>query len=318
MIEACKKAQQHARQIRITAAHEGQRIDNYLFTQLKGVPKSHIYRILRKGEVRVNKARIKPDYRLQVDDSVRVPPLRYGDAREAVRPSAYVFELIRDSILYEDKDLLILNKPAGIAVHGGSGLSYGMIEALRALRSDAPFLELVHRLDRDTSGCLMIAKRRSMLRILHELLREGAIDKGYLTLVKGRWRDGERAITAALRKNVLASGERLVRVSEDGKLALSLFKPRTLYQDASLMHVKLMSGRTHQIRVHAAYSGHPIAGDEKYGDSEFNRRMRTIGLKRLFLHAHSTAFRIPEKDLKITVTAPLSKELLEFLDKLPK
>lgn len=316
MSPTCKKPLSPAHLLEIQPDHDGQRIDNFLVTHLKGVPKSHIYRILRKGEVRVNKGRIGPDYRLCSGDNVRIPPLQLPDSTAPVSPGSRTLELIKSSVIYEDKGLLILNKPSGIAVHGGSGLSYGMIEALRALHPDAPFLELVHRLDRDTSGCLMIAKKRSTLHNLHGLLRSADVDKRYLTLVKGRWQGGERAIEASLRKHVLSSGERMVKVSEDGKQALSLFQPRTLYSGASLMQVRLMSGRTHQIRVHAAHCGHPIAGDEKYGDGEFNRRLRSLGLRRLFLHAVSLTFHIPETGQKIHVSAPLSSNLKQLLTKL--
>lgn len=318
MNDACKTAAPAIRWLEIAEDQEGQRIDNYLFTQLKGVPKSHIYRIVRTGEVRVNKGRIKPEYRLQTGDKVRIPPLRQGEVAAVEQPAMRTLDLIRNSVLYEDNQLLVLNKPAGIAVHGGSGVSYGIIEALRLLRPEAPFLELVHRLDRETSGCLLIAKRRSLLRALHELLREGEVNKEYLALVKGRWQGKQRVIDAALRKNMLASGERIVKVAEDGKPATSLFRPSAIFHDASLMRVKLLSGRTHQIRVHATFSGHPVAGDEKYGDSEFNSQMRTKGLKRLFLHAHTLAFELPGTGQKHTITAPLPSELENFLTLLQK
>ena len=263
--------------VEIDADQAGQRIDNYLLSRLKGAPKSLIYRILRKGEVRVNKGRIKPDYRLQAGDIVRIPPVRVGEARPDNRPAERDLLRIENSIIYEDKRLFIINKPSGLAVHGGSGLSYGIIEALRTLRPDAPFLELVHRLDRETSGCLIIAKKRSALRLLHELLRNNQVDKQYLTLVKGEWKGGDRRIEAPLRKNTLRSGERMVIVSEDGKEARSLFRPLCVNARASLMQVKLDTGRTHQIRVHAVHSGHPIAGDEKYGDEAFNTSMKALG-----------------------------------------
>lgn len=314
--DACKTATPAIRWLEIAADQGGQRIDNYLFTQLKGVPKSHIYRIVRRGEVRVNKGRIKPEYRLQAGDKVRIPPLRQGVIAAAEQPGPRILELIRASVLYEDNQLLVLNKPAGIAVHGGSGVSYGIIEALRALHPEAPFLELVHRLDRETSGCLLIAKRRSLLRALHEALREGEVNKEYLALVKGRWQGKQRMIDAALRKNMLASGERIVKVTEAGKPAASLFRPSAVFPEASLMRVKLLSGRTHQIRVHATYSGHPVAGDDKYGDDEFNRRMRSRGLSRLFLHAHTLTFDLPSTGQKLTITASLPDDLEKFLTQL--
>ena len=302
--------------VEIDADQAGQRIDNYLLSRLKGAPKSLIYRILRKGEVRVNKGRIKPDYRLQAGDIVRIPPVRVGEARPDNRPAERDLLRIENSIIYEDKRLFIINKPSGLAVHGGSGLSYGIIEALRTLRPDAPFLELVHRLDRETSGCLIIAKKRSALRLLHELLRNNQVDKQYLTLVKGEWKGGDRRIEAPLRKNTLRSGERMVIVSEDGKEARSLFRPLCVNARASLMQVKLDTGRTHQIRVHAVHSGHPIAGDEKYGDEAFNTSMKALGLKRLFLHAVSLRFTMPDDGQRIAITAPLPVELSKVLQKL--
>jgi 23S rRNA pseudouridine955/2504/2580 synthase len=301
--------------VEVDADRAGQRIDNFLLACLKGVPKSRIYRMLRKGEVRVNKGRVKATYRLTAGDSVRIPPVRVGEAAETPPPSDKVLRLIEDSILREEKGFLVLNKPSGIAVHGGSGLSYGVIEALRALRPTAPYLELVHRLDRETSGCLIIAKRRSVLRELHRQLREGGMEKRYLALVKGVWRGGERRVTAPLAKNILRSGERMVTVSPEGKAALSLFRPVTTFQAASLVEVSLETGRTHQIRVHAASIGHPIAGDDKYGDEAFNRHMREQGLKRLFLHARSVAFVLPDAEA-VRVEAPLGPELENVLEQL--
>ena len=293
----------------------GQRIDNYLLKHLKGVPKTRVYRILRKGEVRVNKKRIKPDYRLALGDVIRIPPVRVSDKPESAKPGDRVLKLINESILYEDDGLLVLNKPSGLAVHGGSGLSYGVIEGLRALRPEARFLELAHRLDRDTSGCLVVAKKRSVLRAFHTLLREGGMDKLYLALVKGCWKGGGKRIDAPLRKNELKSGERVVRVSQDGKPSLSIFTPVTIYKECSLMRVKLVTGRTHQVRVHAQYSGHPIAGDDKYGDDEFNRMMSTHGLKRLFLHAAELHFTLPEHGT-VHVEAPLDDNLQKLLNSL--
>ncbi|VAX14262.1 Ribosomal large subunit pseudouridine synthase C [hydrothermal vent metagenome] len=302
--------------VNISADQAGQRIDNFLLTRLKGAPKSLIYRILRKGEVRVNKGRIKPPYKLQAGDEVRIPPVRLS-AKPAARPSRSAIEVIAENILYEDKRLLVLNKPSGFAVHGGSGLSYGVIEALRTLFPKAPYLELVHRLDRDTSGCLLIAKKRSMLRFLHEQLREHRLHKQYLTLVKGLWPGGKQTINLPLRKNTLRSGERLVRVDDSGKVAISHFKPRTTSGLASLIEVDLETGRTHQIRVHAAYSGHPIAGDEKYGEADFNQKMRNYGLKRLFLHASNIAFLLsPDSEESIKIEAPLEASLQNTLKQL--
>jgi 23S rRNA pseudouridine955/2504/2580 synthase len=293
----------------------GQRIDNFLLKELKGVPKSRVYRILRKGEVRVNKGRIKPEYRLKIGDKVRIPPVRVSEKPAPANPGQRLQRLLEQGILYEDKALLVLNKPSGLAVHGGSGVSFGVIEALRAMRPEAHFLELAHRLDRDTSGCLVIAKKRSALRAFQQLLREDGMEKVYLALVKGRWQGGKRRIEAPLRKNTLRSGERVVRVSDDGKASLSIFTPETIYKDCSLMRVKLVTGRTHQVRVHAQYSGHPIAGDDKYGDAVFNREMAGFGLKRLFLHARELRFTLPEY-ATIHVEAPLDENLQQILNKL--
>ena len=302
--------------VEISADLAGQRLDNFLLSRLKGAPRSLIYRIVRRGEVRVNKGRIRPEYRLKAGDKVRIPPVRLAPRRVPTRPAESVLRQLETAILYEDDRLLILNKPSGLAVHGGSGLSFGVIEGLRALRPTAPYLELVHRLDRDTSGCLLIAKKRSALRRLHELLRSNRMDKRYLALVKGHWRGGQRQVTAPLLKNTLRSGERMVQVDPAGKPASSVFRPLAVGQMATLMEVKLETGRTHQVRVHAANQKHPIAGDEKYGDDEFNRLMREFGLKRLFLHASSLRFQLTEGEPAIEVTAPLDNALQQVLHKL--
>ncbi len=299
----------------IEAGQAGQRIDNFLLRVLKGVPKSRIYRLLRKGEVRVNRGRIRADYRLKAGDQVRIPPVRVTEPR-ASNPAQGAIDTLARSILYEDERLLVLDKPSGMAVHGGSGLSYGVIEALRALRPNAPYLELVHRLDRDTSGCLLIAKRRSELRTLHELLRRGAVEKRYLLLVRGDWSQGPWKIDAPLRKNQVRSGERMVRVDDEGRRALTHFRFLEGYGNASLMEAELKTGRTHQIRVHAAHAGHPLAGDDKYGDAAFNRELRQKGLKRLFLHAHFVAFRDAERDREIEVSAPLAPDLRKLIQQL--
>ena len=292
----------------------GQRVDNYLLGRLKGAPRSLIYRILRRGEVRVNKGRIRPDYRLQAGDLLRIPPVRLEPRQAPSRPADAVLRQLAAAILYEDDRILVLNKPSGLAVHGGSGLRYGVIEGLRALRPEARYLELVHRLDRETSGCLLIARRRSALRILHELLRENRIDKRYLALVRGRWADGRRVVEAPLRKNVLRSGERIVRVDPAGKPSRSVFRPLAVGELASLMEVRLDTGRTHQIRVHAAHIGHPIAGDEKYGDPDFDRRLREMtGLNRLFLHARSLRIPWPDRE-SLEVIAPLDDTLTRTLE----
>lgn len=317
MLTPTKDVAEAPRVVAIDAAQAGQRIDNFLLSRLKGVPRSHIYRILRRGQVRVNKGRIRADYRLQAGDSVRIPPIRTA-ARDGswARLGAGVPERLAGSILYEDKWLLVINKPPGMAVHGGSGLSYGVIEALRVLRPRAPFLELAHRLDRETSGCLVLAKRRSVLRMLHATLREGRVEKRYMALLRGCFEGGARRVDAGLSKNVLRSGERVVRVQDDGKPADSTFVPLRHYADATLMEVRLGTGRTHQIRVHAAHIGHPVAGDEKYGDPDFNRHMQRCGLRRLFLHAVGIAFTLPEMGT-VRVQAPLDPSLQAVLECVP-
>jgi 23S rRNA pseudouridine955/2504/2580 synthase len=302
-----------ANKISITEHAVGQRIDNFLLKQLKGVPKSRIYRSLRQGEVRVNGGRVKPDYHLELGDVVRIPPLRMSEQATLGKPSTTLMRLLEASILWEDEGLVIINKPSGIAVHGGSGINFGVIEIFRHLRPDARFLELVHRLDRDTSGCLMIAKKRSVLREIHVLLQQHQITKLYWALVQGRWHEDQHTVSASLLKNRLRSGERMVRVSKEGKPAVTLFKALEYFKQATLIEARLQTGRTHQIRVHAAHLGHPLAGDEKYGDKLFNKSLREIGCKRLFLHAYQLHFILPSKAKTITVTADLPKELQKVL-----
>ncbi|MDH3355530.1 MAG: RluA family pseudouridine synthase, partial [Chromatiales bacterium] len=263
------------------------------------------------------KGRIKQTYRLKLDDVVRIPPVRMAEDQGPVKVGEEPLKRLQQSIIFEDSRFLILNKPSGMAVHGGSGLSYGVIEGLRALRPDAPYLELAHRLDRETSGCLVIAKRRSALRGFQILQQESGVDKHYLTLLKGEWQGGRKKIDVPLMKNEVRSGERVVRVNPEGKRAISIFTPIESFNDATLMRVKLLTGRTHQIRVHAQHSGHPIAGDPKYGDEPFNREMAKIGLKRLFLHAESIRFTLPEV-MTYDITAPLDPRLEETLKRLDK
>lgn len=310
------KNQEHTKVqwLTVDAEYAGQRIDNYLLRILKGVPKSMVYRILRKGEVRVNKGRIKPTYRLKAGDELRIPPIRMS--ADSNPGSSAAGERLESRILYEDKRIIILNKPSGIAVHGGSGIQFGVIESMRKSRTDLHYLELVHRLDRDTSGCLVLAKKRSALRQLHELLRVGKIQKRYLALVQGNWQYGTKRIDVPLQKQILRSGERVVRVSEQGKAASSTFRPLAVSSKASLLEVEIHTGRTHQIRVHAAHTGHPIAGDEKYGDESFNRYLASLGFKRLFLHARGIAFELEEPHVDIAVNAPLDKKFEDVLSKL--
>jgi 23S rRNA pseudouridine955/2504/2580 synthase len=295
--------------INIDAEQQNQRIDNFLFKNLKGVPKSHIYRIIRTGQVRINMKRVRPDYKLQTNDQIRIPPLRLAPKIRA-HPKPELVKLLQNRILYEDNNLLIINKPAGIATHGGSGINFGAIEILRELY---PRLELVHRLDRDTSGCLLLAKKRSTLKELHILLRNNQIRKTYLALSKGFWKDGKQIVAVPLLKNILKSGERMVCVNSKGRVAITEFRPKQKFSNATFMEVILHTGRTHQIRVHAAYIGHPIAGDEKYGDKEFNKIMRQKGLKRLFLHAYRIKFRLPSYPTFINIKAELGEDLLKFL-----
>jgi 23S rRNA pseudouridine955/2504/2580 synthase len=296
---------------RIAAEAGGQRIDNYLLKILKGVPKSHVYRILRSGEVRVNSRRVKPTYRLQPDDELRLPPVRVaGRPRRSAPPADARLE---HAILFEDEHLLALNKPSGLAVHGGSGVSFGVVEQLRSQRPQARFLELVHRLDRDTSGVLLLAKKRSALTMLHTELRAGRVKKYYLTLVKGKWRNEKQSVRLNLHKYVLASGERRVSVNAEGQEAHTVFELQQAWREFSLLRAELKTGRTHQIRVHLAHLGFPIAGDGKYGDFELNRRLARTGLKRMFLHAGTISFKHPATGSVVTLEAPLPGELRDFL-----
>jgi 23S rRNA pseudouridine955/2504/2580 synthase len=301
--------------VRISEDLAGQRLDNFLMSRLKGVPKSHVYRLLRKGEVRVNKGRAKPDYRLAAGDEVRLPPVRRPEPGAPTARGRSAGLELESRILHEDDRLIVLDKPTGLAVHGGSGLSHGVIEALRAARPDAPYLELVHRLDRETSCCLLVAKRRSMLRALHELLREGRVEKRYLALVKGRWELGQVRLEDRLRKT-MRGGERMVTVDDTGKTAASIFRPVEIGAAASLLEVRIMTGRTHQIRVQAAEAGHPLAGDERYGDRDYNRRMKELGLGRLFLRAASVGGEDPTSGEWRIFSTPLPEDLREILSNL--
>lgn len=296
----------------IDAERAGQRLDNYLLGELKGVPRSHVYRLIRSGQVRVNSGRTSPSYRLQAGDRVRVPPV---GVRPAARSTATPdrLEWLGERIIFEDARILVLDKPAGLAVHGGSGVSLGCIEALRLLRPDSKDLELAHRLDRDTSGCLLLAKRRSALRVLHELLREGQVDKRYLALVKGRWPEDASEIDAPLVTRRVG-GEARVKVDESGKEARTTFRVLDRFgKTASLLEVSIDTGRTHQIRVHAQHAGHPVAGDERYGDKDFDAYLASFGLKRMFLHAHSLSFDWPDTGEPFNASAPLPEELKSVL-----
>ncbi|MBE9526696.1 MAG: 23S rRNA pseudouridine(955/2504/2580) synthase RluC [Proteobacteria bacterium] len=302
--------------IEIDERNAGQRIDNFLFNFLKGVPKGHIYKIIRKGEVRVNKGRIKQIYKLQLGDSVRIPPVKLAEKPSLPAPGRSLLKLIENSIIYEDKSLIAINKPSGVAVHGGSGISYGIIEAIRALRTEQKFLELIHRLDRDTSGCLLIAKKRSSLIAIQDLFRQRQTDKRYLALLCGQLKLSNKKVTAPLLREALKSGERFVRVDKQGKESCSYFSTLESFEQATLMQVKIVTGRTHQIRVHSQYLGHCVAGDSKYGNYACNQRLKEQGLKRLFLHSAQISFQHPETQEKVTIKAPMTEELENCLSKL--
>ncbi len=305
--------------ITIDSEDAGQRIDNFLLKTLKGVPKSMIYRLLRKGEIRVNKKRKKPEYKLVDEDIIRVAPIRVAENTNEVSTQLNIVANLEKQILFEDERLIVINKPSGMAVHGGSGLSFGLIEALRALRPDARMLELVHRLDRDTSGCLVVAKKRSALRNLHEQLRNKTVQKFYHALVKGRWSSKLTRVTEGLKKNDLKSGERVVVVDNvNGKESETRYKVIQHYKNATLVRAFPVTGRTHQIRVHCQTKGHAIACDAKYGHEDFDQEMKTLGLKRLFLHAASIEFTHPLTEERIKIEAPLEPSLEKLLSKLTK
>lgn len=297
--------------VEVDEGSAGQRIDNFLIRHLKGVPKSHIYRILR-GEVRVNKKRIDQTYRLQSGDLLRIPPVRVA-AREEIEAFVPSSEF---PIVFEDDALLVIDKPAGVAVHGGSGVSFGVIEQLRRARPAAKFLELVHRLDRETSGVLLIAKKRSALTAMHEIMREGNSDKRYLALVAGDWKNARQHVKLPLYKFDTPQGEKRVMVREDGQPSHTVFNLKQSFGDYTLLEAELKTGRTHQIRVHLSHLGFPIAGDDKYGDFALNKTLMKQGLKRMFLHAHSISFSHPLSGEPMTLVAPLAGELHRFLERL--
>ncbi|MEX2495673.1 MAG: RluA family pseudouridine synthase [Woeseia sp.] len=301
------------RKVRVDRESAGQRIDNFLRRELPGVPKSRLYRLLRRGEVRINGGRVRAEYRLQAGDEVRIPPARLRPA--GAEPSAGNAARIEQRVLYEDKQLLVLDKPSGTAVHGGSGISHGVIELLRFARPDLHDLSLVHRLDRETSGCLVLAKRRAALRALHEQFRQGRVEKNYLALVAGDWQLGETVVDAPLYVQNRQGGERHVVVSDEGKKARTRFRLSRRFGDFSLLQCQPLSGRTHQVRVHAQQQGHPLVVDERYGDEEANKSARSKGLKRLFLHAQSIAFPDTSGN-ELHFTAPLAEDLQLFLDRI--
>ncbi len=316
MVEVSKSS---VTQALITENEHGQRLDNLLLKQCRGVPKSHVYSIVRSGQVRVNGRRAEVSYRLQTGDVLRIPPLRIARReQEIVAGAEFNVDL---PVLYEDDGLLIIDKPAGIAVHGGSGESFGVIEALRRQRPQARFLELAHRLDRETSGILLVGKKRSTLLALHEMFRDGGgggrgADKRYQVLVAGRWMDPVRNVRVPLLKYLQPSGERRVRVSEAGKASHTVFRLLARWEHFSLLEAHLKTGRTHQIRVHLAHLGYPVAGDEKYGDFALNRVLARDGLKRMFLHAWTMRLPNPLDGRDLVVEAPLPVALRRFLDSL--
>nr|WP_277611178.1 23S rRNA pseudouridine(955/2504/2580) synthase RluC [Microbulbifer celer] len=295
---------------------EGQRIDNYLQARLKGVPRSRVYRILRKGEVRVNKGRVKAEYRLKAGDVVRVPPIRTSEQPQQAVAGEQLRRVLEQSILFDEGGLLVVNKPSGLAVHGGSGVRLGLIEALRQMYPESPFLELVHRLDRDTSGAIMVARKRSVLLHIQKALRSsGGVGKSYLALAIGKWPRGRKLVEAPLRKNTLKSGERIVVVDGDGKPSQTRFQVEERLPGATLVSAEPITGRTHQIRVHAQFVGCPLAGDSKYAPDEVNSEFRAVGLKRLFLHSQNVRCTLPD-GRKVDVAAPLPPELESVLERM--
>ena len=303
-----------ATHIEVSDAESGQRLDNFLLRKLSGVPKTRIYRAIRKGEVRVDKGRAKPERKLSAGEVIRIPPIGSVETPAKVEAPARWNQRIAQSLVYEDKGLIIVNKPTGLAVHGGSGIDFGLIETLRQQRLEQPYLELVHRLDRDTSGLVMIAKRASVLRELHDLLRNDGIDKRYLALVAGKWPSHLARVQAKLGKSALSSGERMVRVDASGKPSITDFRVVERLAGATLVEAKPITGRTHQIRVHAQHAGHPILGDVKYSDDGQLAVAKDAGLRRLFLHAYSLRFELGGKTIE--VRAELDEELSGVCERL--
>lgn len=317
---AAKKAPEGVSQsvtwVTVDEDNHGQRLDNFLLAQLRGVPRSIIYRIVRKGEVRVNKGRVKPDTRLATGDQVRIPPVIRKEKAPQASPGSRVQKVIEAAVVFEDSQMLVVNKPSGIAVHGGSGLSFGLIEVLRSARPEARFLELVHRLDRDTSGLVMVAKKRSALRYLQEELRQRRIRKQYHALVAGDWPDKLGRVDEPLLRYEMSNGERRVRVDEAGKASLTLFRPLARYRGYSLVEASPITGRTHQIRVHSVCAGHPIAGDDKYMDEVSLKAFRSVGGQRLMLHARALELALPVSGEVVRFEAPYDEVFSQALSKL--
>jgi 23S rRNA pseudouridine955/2504/2580 synthase len=300
--------------VEIDDGHCEQRLDNFLITFLKGVPKTRIYRMVRKGEVRVNKGRVDVSYKLAMGDIVRIPPVRVAEKPDAVIVQPTLKFSLENHILYEDDGMIVLNKPAGFAVHGGSGINSGVIEGMRQLRPQQKFLELVHRLDKETSGCLLIAKKRSVLKLLHDMFRGDGMQKTYLALLSGQFKRKKQVVDVPLLKNVAQGGERMVVVSQAGKSAETLFTRLQQFQEATLVHAAPKTGRTHQIRVHAAWLGHPIVADDRYGADEVNKAFKKRGYKRLFLHAEQLQFVHPVTGKALHFMAPLPDDLQTLLN----
>jgi len=304
--------------VSVGANEDGQRIDNFLLKQLPGVPKSHVYRLLRSGQVRVNGGRAKAERKLVAGEQIRIPPVREVDKAQAIRPPDAVLNRLRAAIIHEDEHYLAINKPAGLAAHAGSGVPYGVIEAIRAWNK-YEFIELAHRLDRDTSGVLLLAKTRPGLLRAQRALKYGDVEKRYFALLIGKWRGEDRDVDAALVKNRLDGSQHRVEIDEeDGKPSKSRFSPKARYRDATLCEVQIFSGRTHQIRVHALALGHPVAGDDKYGERADNKPLRELGLKRMFLHSHFLKLMSDGSFDKLLISAPMPDELRNVLEKLPK
>lgn len=302
------------KQLVIESDRAGQRIDNFLQRELREIPRSRIYQMLRKGEVRVNKGRIKQTYRLQSGDTVRIPPLYVEDSQSGPVVSTQLLEKLLTAILYEDDSIIVLNKPSGLSVHSGTGQKLGVIEAIRTAKPEYKTLELVHRLDRETSGCLILAKDLHSLRQLHADLKQGAIDKSYIALLSGQLKRAQIRVDKPLSRNTRRGGERIVGVDDEGKQAVTVFNRQKIYPQATLVEVDLLTGRTHQIRVHSASIGHPVIADDKYGDKEVNGRFKQLGLRRLFLHASELQLRSPANGKKLNIKAPLDEGLQVILD----
>lgn len=307
---------QGVRRVVVDEDNHGQRVDNFLMAQIRDLPRSIVYRIIRKGEVRVNKGRVKPDTRLSTGDEVRIPPVTRKEKPEQVMPGSRVQGVMQDAVVFENDQMLVVNKPSGIAVHGGSGLDFGLIEVLRAARPESKFLELVHRLDRDTSGLVMVAKKRSALRYLQDELRHKRIRKHYHALVAGDWPRSVKKVDQPLLRFELGTGERRVRVDNDGKESLTLFRCLESFDGYSLVQASPVTGRTHQIRVHSAWAGHPIAGDDKYMDDVSLRAFRSAGGQRLMLHARALDFTLPGTGESVHLEAPYDKVFSDIIARL--